>query len=111
MKVIKKKIRRGEVVDIDRLLEKHVRPGEVRTSALGTTDGYTLKIAVGTDREIEAAEEAGEHFDATVESATCDDCGQEIKDEIHFGETNTEDPSKPFISTWCDRCWKKKEIP
>ena len=111
MKIIKKKIRRGEVVDIDRLLEKHVRPGGVRTSALGTTDGYTLKIAVGTDREVEAAERKGEHFDAAVERSTCDDCGQEIKDEIHFGEMNTEDETKPFISTWCDRCWKKMEDP
>jgi len=107
MKIIRKKIRRGEVVDIDRLLEKHVRPGGVRTSALGTTD-HTIRIAVGTDREIEAAERKGGHFDATVESATCDDCGQEIKGEIHFGETNTEDETKPFIPQWCDRCWKKR---
>jgi hypothetical protein len=104
MKIIRKKMHRGEVVDVDRLVGKPTPPGGIKVSALGTTDGYTLKIAIGTDREIEAAEKAGEHFDATVQNATCDDCGKEIKGEAHFGPTNTEDETKPFIPQWCGRC-------
>jgi hypothetical protein len=111
MKTVRKKINRGEIIDVDQVVGKPTPPGGIKVRALGTTDGYELKIIVGTDREIDAAWKRGEYFDAAIMSTTCDDCGQVIKGEIHFGETNTEDDTKPFIPVWCDRCWKKKEAP
>lgn len=108
MRIIKKKIRRGEIVDVDRLAGRPTPPGGIQVRALGTTDGHELTILVGTDREIETAWKRGEYFDGAVMSTTCDDCGQVIKGKPHFGKMNTEDDTKPFIPVWCHKCWKKE---
>lgn len=109
-KVIKQKIKKGEMIDINALLKKNgIATGEIGVKALGTQNHTIRILGPVTDREAERRRLAGEHYDMEILIATCDDCAKEIErdDDIHFSDIDV----KTGISQWCGKCWVKRGRP
>lgn len=109
-KVIKQKIKKGDVIDINALLKKNgIATGEIGVKALGTCDNVIRILGPVTDRESERRRKAGEYYDMEILIATCDDCAEELKDErdTHYSGINM----KTGITQLCGKCWVKRGSP